>query len=164
MVRLLFVFFTTFVFCYFILWGTGGEASPLFTNVNPILFVFGTLFGALSLAFFNYVEGVMKDVPKKLRMENPKAYLVVINALTDLKREVIVNVILVVFLLAVAYVVGALSEMVALQGLDFSKWWGWSALSIRGACLFSVLGVMVVQAIGFVTANQLRAQISMHCE
>jgi pheromone shutdown protein TraB len=138
--------------------------SPLFSNVNPILFVLGALFGALSLAFFNYVEGVMKDVPKKFRLESPNAYQVLINALTELKREVIVNVILVVILVVFAYVVGAVSEMEFLKSSTFAKPWIWGVLSIRGACLMSVVIVMVVQAAGFVTANQLRAQISMSCE
>ncbi|MDD1010649.1 hypothetical protein M5G27_24550 [Pseudomonas shahriarae] len=164
MCRLVFVFLTSFGFCFLSLWGTAGEVSPIFNNVNPVLFVLGALFGALSLAFFNYVEGVMKDVPKKLRLENPKAYRVVIETLTNLKREVIINVILVFVLLVVAYVVGALSEIDFLQDPKFSKFWVWSALSIPGACLFSILVAMVVQVAGFVTANQLRAQISMHCE
>lgn len=164
MVRLLFVFITSFSLCYLSLWGAAGETSSLFSSVNPVLFVLGTLFGALSLAFFNYVEGVMKDVPKKLKHQKPTAYVVVVDALTDLKREVIVNVILVVVFLMVAFVVGAVGEMEFIQKINLSKYWVWTALSVRGACLFSVLVVIFVQMAGFVTANKLRAEISMYGE
>lgn len=164
MVRLLFVFMMSFILCYLVLWGTTGSASPLFSNVNPVLFVLGALFGALSLAFFNYVEGVMKDVPKKLKQQKTAAYTMVINALTDLKSEVIGNVILVVVFLMVAFVVGAIGEMGFMQKLETVKCWAWVALSVRGACLFSVLIVMFVQVAGFMTANRLRAEISMYSE
>ena len=123
MFRLLFVFLTTFGLSFLSLWGSAGEASPLFSNVNPVLFVLGALFGALSLAFFNYVEGVMKDVPKKLKLQRPQAYALVIGALTDLKHEVIVNVFLVVVLLIVAFVVGAIGEMEFMEELEFSNYW-----------------------------------------
>lgn len=164
MVRLLFVFITSFSLCYLSLWGAAGETSSLFSGVNPVLFVLGALFGALSLAFFNYVEGVMKDVPKKLKHQKPTAYVVVVDALTDLKREVIVNVVLVVVFLMVAFVVGAVGEMAFIQKINLSKYWVWTALSVRGACLFSVLVVIFVQMAGFVTANKLRAEISMYGE
>ncbi|OYQ00829.1 hypothetical protein [Pseudomonas mandelii] len=164
MLRLLLVFFTSFGLSFLSLWGTAGEVSPLFNNVNAVLFVLGTLFGALSLAFFNYVEGVMKDVPKKLKVKSPQVYGVVINALTDLKHEVIVNVVLVVVLFITAYVVGAFVEMAFVQGLFYAKYWVWCALSVRGACLVSVLVVLFVQAAGFMTANKLRAEISMYGE
>lgn len=164
MLRLLFVFVTSFGLSFLSLWGTEGEVSPIFSNVNPVLFVLGALFGALSLAFFNYVEGVMKDVPKKLKLQRPQAYALVIGALTDLKHEVIVNVFLVVVLLIVAFVVGAVGEMAFMQKLELSKYWVWGALSVRGACLLSVLVVVFVQLAGFVTANKLRAEISMYGE
>lgn len=164
MFRLLIVFFTSFGISFLSLWGTAGEVSPIFSNVNPVLFVLGALFGALSLAFFNYVEGVMKDVPKKLKLQSPQAYRLVIGALTDLKHEVIINVFLVVVLLIVAFVVGAVGEMAFMQKLEFSKYWVWGILSVRGACLLSVLVVVFVQLAGFVTANKLRAEISMYGE
>ena len=164
MFRLLFVFFTSFALSFLSLWGTAGEVSPIFSNVNPVLFVLGALFGALSLAFFNYVEGVMKDVPKKLKLQRPQAYTLVIGALTDLKHEVIINVFLVVVLLIVAFVVGAVGDMAFMQKLEFSKYWVWGILSVRGACLLSVLVVVFVQLAGFVTANKLRAEISMYGE
>ncbi|PMW96609.1 hypothetical protein C1X59_24430 [Pseudomonas sp. FW215-R2] len=164
MVRLLFVFITSFSLCYLSLWGTKGEASPLFSNVNPVLFVLGALFGALSLAFFNYVEGVLKDIPKKLKQQKPKAFIMVVEALTDLKHEVIINVVLVVVFLMVAFVVGAVSEMPFMQSVEPLNYLMWAALSVRGACLISVLVVMCVQLAGFVTANKLRAEVSMSGE
>ncbi|WP_339486902.1 hypothetical protein [Pseudomonas sp. RL_5y_Pfl2_70] len=164
MVRLLFVFITSFSLCYLSLWGTKGETNPLFSNVNPVLFVLGALFGALSLAFFNYVEGVLKDVPKRLKQQKPKAFIVVVEALTDLKHEVITNVVLVVVFLMVAFVVGAVSEMPFMQSVEPLNYLMWAALSVRGACLISVLMVMCVQLAGFVTANKLRAEISMSGE
>ena len=164
MLRLLFVFLPSFGLSFLSLWGTAGEVNPLFSNINAVLFVLCTLFGALSLAFFNYVEGVMKDVPKKLKTKSPEGYLIVVGALTELKREVIVNVILVVMLLVLAYAVGAFVEMTFLHRLVYAEYWIWCGLSIRGACLLTVLVVMFVQAAGFVTANKLRAEVSMYGE
>lgn len=164
MLRLLFVFFASFGLSYLSLWGSSGEASPIFNNVNAVLFVLGTLFGALTLAFFNYVEGIMKDVPKKLKLQKPQAYADVVIALTGLKGEVVGNFILVVALLVVAYIVGAVGEMPFIQRLELSMLWEWGCLSVRGACLISVLVVMLSQLSGFLTANDLRAEISMYGE
>jgi hypothetical protein len=164
MLRLSFAFFTSFSLFFLLLWGTGGEAAPLFGSVNAVIFVLGALFGALSLAFFNYVEGVMKDVPKKLKIQKPQAYKLVVGSLTDLKHEVIVNVVLVVALLMLAVVVGAFGDMAFVQRLVLSEYWGWGVMSVRGACLLSVLVVLLVQAAGFITANKLRAEISMYGE
>lgn len=164
MLRLLFIFFTSFGLCYLLLWGSAGEASPMFNNVNAVLYVLGAMFGALSFAFFNYVEGVMKDVPKKLKLQKPQAYAAAVRALTDLKREVINNVFLVIALLMVVFLIGALGEMAFVLRLESSRFWVWGFLSLRGSCLLSTLFVIFSQLSGFLTANNLRAQISMYGE
>nr|WP_245226790.1 hypothetical protein [Pseudomonas sp. PvP009] len=115
----------------------------------------------MSLAFFNYVEGVMKDVPKKLRLRSSQAYVKVVRALTDLKQEVISNIFLVVILLLVASVAGAVGDMAFLQCVKCSGFLVWALLSIRGACLLSIVVATLVQLAGFVTANKLRAEIAM---
>lgn len=164
MLRLMIVFLVSFGLSYLSLWGTEGEAVPMFGSVNAILFVLAAMFGALSLAFFNYVEGVMKDVPKKLKSQNLELYLSVVKALTDLKGEVIGNVLLVVALLVVAFFAGAIAEMEFIQRLKFSSCWMWGVQSVRGACLLSVIVVVCVQLAGFITANSLRAEVSMYGE
>ncbi|SDT35181.1 hypothetical protein SAMN05216598_5197 [Pseudomonas asplenii] len=164
MLRLFFVFFASLGLSFFLLWGTRGEASSVFSGANTVLYVLGALFGAMSFAFFNYVEGVMKDVPKKLKSQRPEKYSLVISTLTDLKREVVLNVVLVVLLLMISFVVAAIGEMGLMQRLGSTSYWVWSALSVRGACFVSILVVMFVQLSGFVIANNLRAEISMHGE
>ncbi|RAH04158.1 hypothetical protein DJ480_05865 [Pseudomonas sp. Leaf98] len=136
----------------------------MFGSINSVLFVLGAMFGALSLAFFNYVEGVMKDVPKKLKVQNFELYSLVVGSLTDLKREVISNVLLVVVLLLVAFFAGAVGEMDFLYRLSFSSYLIWGMQSVRGACFLSVIVVVCVQLAGFVTANSLRAEVSMYGE
>lgn len=164
MLRLLITFLISFFLSFLLLWGTDGEAGPVFDSVNAVLFVLGAIFGALSLAFFNYVEGVMKDVPKKLKSQNFELYSLVVSALTDLKKEVIGNVLLVVILLIFAFFSGAIGEMEFIQRLRWSSYWAWGVQSIRGACLLSVIVVVCVQLVGFVTANSLRAEVSMYGE
>ncbi|WP_165447619.1 hypothetical protein [Pseudomonas antarctica] len=164
MLRLLFVFSASFSLSYLLLWGTDGEASPAFGNINAVLFVLGAMFGALSLAFFSYVEGVMKDVPKKLKVQNFELYSLVISSLTDLKREVISNVLLVVVLLLVAFFAGAVGEMDFSHRLSYLSYLAWVIQSVRGACFLSVIVVVCVQLAGFVTANSLRAEVSMYGE
>ncbi|MBP1138718.1 hypothetical protein ACTACN_25010 [Pseudomonas syringae] len=161
MLRVFFVFFASFGLSYFSLWGSEGRASAVFNNVNTALFALAALFGAMSLAFFNYVEGVMKDVPKKLRLRSSQAYVKVVRALTDLKQEVISNIFLVVILLLVASVAGAVGDMAFLQCVKCSGFLVWALLSIRGACLLSIVVATLVQLAGFVTANKLRAEIAM---
>lgn len=161
MLRLIFVFVVSFCLLYISLWGTEGGFGVVFGNLNSILVALATLFGAMSLAFFNYVEGVMKDVPKKLKFRNSRAYTQVVSTLTDLKQEVISNIFLVFILLLVAFVAGAVGDMAFVQGLDYSAFIGWGTLSIRGACLLSIVVATLVQLSGFVTANKLRAEISM---
>ncbi|WP_164487519.1 hypothetical protein [Pseudomonas sp. R3-18-08] len=164
MLRLLFVFLTSFSLSYLLLWGTDGEASPVFGSINSVLFVLGAMFGALSFAFFNYVEGVMKDIPKKLKFQNLELYSLVVSLLTDLKREVISNVLLVVVLLLTAFFAGAVAEMDFLHRLNFSSYSTWGIQSVRGACFLSIIVVVCVQLGGFVTANSLREEVSMYGE
>ncbi|MCF5223123.1 hypothetical protein [Pseudomonas syringae] len=164
MVRVFFVFFVSFGLSYISLWGTEGQVSAVFNNVNAVLFALAALFGAMSLAFFNYVEGVMKDVPKKLRLQNSQAYVKVVGALTDLKQEIIYNIFLVVVLLLVAFVAGAFGDMAFLKCVKCYDFLVWAVLSIRGACLLSIVVATLVRLAGFVTANKLRAEISMWAE
>ncbi|MEX6665109.1 hypothetical protein [Pseudomonas sp. W2-17] len=164
MLRLLVVFLTSFSLSFLLLWGTDGDATPMFGSINSVIYVLGAMFGALSLAFFNYIEGIMKDVPKKLKMKNFELYSLVVNALTDLKREVISNVLLVVVLLVLAFFAGAFGEMEFIQRLSYTSYWTWGVQSLRGACLLSVIVVVCVQLAGFVTANSLRAEVSMYGE
>ncbi|UFI44323.1 hypothetical protein [Pseudomonas savastanoi] len=164
MLRVFFVFFISFGLSYVSLWGSEGQFSAVFSNANAVLFALAALFGAMSLAFFNYVEGVMKDVPKKLKIQNSQAYAKVVSALTELKQEIISNIFLVVILLLVAFVAGAVGDMVFLKRVKFSDFLVWAVLSIRGACLLSIVVATLVQLAGFVTANKLRAEISMWAE
>ncbi|GFM49277.1 hypothetical protein PSCICE_05440 [Pseudomonas cichorii] len=164
MFRLFLIFTGSFGASFFLLWATDGIAHTFFKNINSVMFPLGALFGALSFAFFNYVEGIIKDVPKKLKTQKPAAYALVIKSLTNLKNEVILNVILVIFLTIIGFISSSADAIIPPFELEVKKYWTWCILALHGACFLTTLAVITVQLTGFITANNLRAELSMNSD
>jgi len=164
MLRLILVVCASYAISLLSLWASEGGLSELFNDINLVMYPLGALFGALSLAFFNYLEGVIKDVPKKMRLDKPESYRLVILTLTSLKREVVVNVVVVVVLILISFFLGPMSALLSLPRWDLGPIALWSGLAVKGACLISTVVIVFNQLSGFVIANDLRAEIALHSE
>jgi|SRR5690606_5790489 len=143
---------TSFAILYF----TGGVATPVFTNTLGAFVTITMLFGALSFALYNYLDGITKDLPKKLLKYNPDKYQNALNALGALKREVISNIILIIVLLLIERVLLGLNEVINGGDWKLPAWVGWSVISARVACLVAGIYAALIQFRGFLTANELR--------
>ena len=97
---LLSVFVVVLVFITF----TSGNILPIFYRLFESYFALLTVFGATSLAFSNYLDTVIKDIPKEKILESPEAYNAVVDKFIDLKNELISNVLLFVCLIIINYI------------------------------------------------------------
>jgi hypothetical protein len=146
------------------LWLSKGGLAPLFKNSTTVMMPLATLCGALSFAFYNYVEGIIKDIPKAQDSSaiNSGLRTKAIIALTDLKGEVIVNVVLVIALLSVNYILINLAAFLETKLLASQQETQIALLSLAGGGLFTSILVCVVQLKGFMTANKLRELMAIH--
>src|SRR3546814_6588252 len=58
-----------------------------------------TIFGALSFALYSYLDGIAKDLPPSQEGRDHRKYVEAVDAIGSLRREVIVNIFLVITLL-----------------------------------------------------------------
>lgn len=146
------------------LWLSEGGLAPIFKNSTTIMMPLATLCGALSFAFYNYVEGIIKDIPKNQEDQKESAQLrtIAIRSLTDLKGEVIVNVVLVILLLTINYILINLAAFLETKPLEKQQEIQIALLSFAGGGLFTSILVCVVQLKGFITANKLREFLAIH--
>lgn len=144
------------------LWGSEGKLAFMFEETISLMMPLATLCGALSFAFYNYVDGIMKDLPKSSEMQEGKSEQrkIVVGVLTELKGEVVANVIAVLCLLMLNYVFVKLSVFLIDAGLMYACELRLILLACSGGTLFTSFLVCVVQLKGFVTANELRKIVS----
>jgi len=55
------------------LWGSEGKLAFMFEETISLMMPLATLCGALSFAFYNYVDGIMKDLPKVAKYRKARA-------------------------------------------------------------------------------------------
>ncbi|MCG9710222.1 hypothetical protein L1D46_15610 [Pseudoalteromonas sp. Isolate3] len=142
------------ILCFAVLHITNGASKKLFDNVLDVFPFFVTAASALTWALFNYIEGVLKDV-SELKGDQKKIDKA-INALTDLKNEVISNAAFIIFLLILDAVLNGISSF---YGED-STLIQWLILSVRGCIIFLAIYAAFDQFQGFKTAQQFRLVIN----
>ncbi|WP_271911088.1 hypothetical protein [Vreelandella alkaliphila] len=131
-------------------------ASPVFENTLSAFVTIAILFGALSFALYNYLDGITKDIPKELSKNKPYKYKNALISLRDLKREVIYNIALIIFLLLVERMLFGIGEVIYDASSNLPIWVGWVIISARVSCLVVGIYAAIVQFRGFLTANDLR--------
>jgi hypothetical protein len=127
------------VICFFLLHLTGGAAEVVFKEVLgsfSAIAIFGT---TLSVALFNYVDNISKDVGNlkgdKEKIKNA------LSGLSLLKKEVVVNAGFILALLVLELAVKGLMKSIPPSDIPFNGFY-WVALSIR----FSLFSLAVLAA------------------
>jgi hypothetical protein len=160
MYRLVTIFSLTILCSYLTLYFTNGEVTPIYREVLSAFLVIAALFGTLSFAFFNYIDGISKDLPSKDKFVSTDAFNKAVEALQALRKEVISNVILVITLLVVDRAALGLSDYFLENNFHVPNSMLWAILSLRVSCLSCTLTAAFLQLRGFVTANELRSILS----
>mgnify|MGYP001766640248 CR=1 FL=1 len=99
MVKLLLLLGLSSAACYGVLKLTNGSAAPVFEEILTAFLVVAMLLSAMSVAMFTYLDNIAKDLTELRNEVNRSNYTVAHEKLTDLKREVLYNGALIVFLL-----------------------------------------------------------------
>jgi hypothetical protein len=162
--RLVFAYIFLSSLCAVALWLGGRGIAPIFEGTVSIMMPLATLCGALSFAFYNYVEGIIKDIPREDFSNNLdiEKRTHVVKLLTDLKAEVVVNVIVVMILLVINYIFVHMAAFVEEKPLLIWCDLYTVFLSLAGGGLFTSVLVCVVQLKGFMVANKLREVLSIY--
>ena len=99
LVKLLLLLGLSSAACYGVLRLTNGSAAPVFEEILTAFLVVAMLLSAMSVAMFTYLDNIAKDLTELRNEVNRSNYTVAHEKLTDLKREVLYNGALIVFLL-----------------------------------------------------------------
>lgn len=159
MIKLIFSFLISSGLSFAALYFSHGVVSPVFENTLSAFVTIAILFGTLSFALYNYLDGINKDVPKKLLKNKPNKYKRALTALSDLKREVIYNIVLIMLLLILERTLFGVGEVAFGLGSSVPVWLGWVIISARFSCLVIGVYAAIVQFRGFLTANDLRTTL-----
>lgn len=156
MLKLIFAFLISSGLSFATLYFSCGMATPVFENTLSAFVTIAILFGALSFALYNYLDGITKDIPKELSKNKPNKYKQALRALIDLKREVIYNIALIILLLLLERTLFGVGEVIYGVSSNLPIWVGWLIISARVSCLVVGIYAAIVQFRGFLTANDLR--------
>ncbi len=158
--KLIAILVVTFGICYGLLRLSNGAAALVFDEILGAFLVVVTLLVTASAAMFNYVENISKEL-SELRNDYPKDSINnVIGVLSELKREVIYNGGLILFLFVMeraakgvcAYLVRYHPESAG-DILNFS-------VSLRFAFFCVSAYAAMNQLKGFITATEYRDEIA----
>ncbi len=133
---------------------SGGRAHLFLDQPIAIVVAISVLVGALSMAFHAFIDGVVKDLPEKAKIQDEKKRADAIEALSALRREVVENAMLVLVML-VLYATLSGSRGLISAYFDIA-WLDWALLSFQFACLVVIIFGAVVQFLGFRVATTLR--------
>lgn len=99
LVKLLLLLGISAAACYGILKLSNGLAAPVFEEILTAFLVVAMLLSAMSVAMFTYLDNIAKDLTELRNDVNRPKYSTAQDKLTQLKREVLYNGALIVFLL-----------------------------------------------------------------
>lgn len=160
MIRFALIFTLAFSVALLITYHAQDLAAAIFQELLSAFIVLATITGTLSYALYAYVEGVAKDVAANEKNKGHASYNAVIDSLSSLKKEILVNAFAVVGLLLLERLAHGFSLLFPVcQTVSFN--WPWAvAISIRVACFVLSTYVAAIQFRGFIVANEYRAIIS----
>lgn len=156
MLKLILTFFVSSGLSFAALYFSCGMATPVFENTLSAFVTIAILFGALSFALYNYLDGITKDIPKEMSKSKPMKYKQALSALSNLKREVIYNIALIILLLLLERTLFGVGKVIDGASSNLPVWVGWGIISARVSCLVVGIYAAIVQFRGFLTANELR--------
>lgn len=160
MIRFFLIFTLAFSVALLITYHTQDLAVPIFQELLSAYIVLTMITGTLSYALYAYVEGVAKDVAADEAKRSHAGYNAVINNLSSLKNEILVNAFAVVGLLILERFAHGFSLLFPVSSAAPFNWPWAVAISIRLACFMLSAYVAAIQFRGFIVANDYRAVIS----
>ena len=125
--------------CFLSLHISDGSAKIIFTEVLgsfSALVIFGT---TLSVALFNYIDNISKDV-SDIEADRNKIETA-LTGLSDLKKEVVINASLILSLLIVELAAKGLVKSIAPENIPFESFY-WVVISVR----FSIFVLAIMAA------------------
>lgn len=160
MIRFVLIFMFAFSTALLITYYAEDLAEPIFQELLSAFIVLTMITGTLSYALYAYVEGVAKDVAADEKKKDHASYGAVIESLSSLKKEILVNAFAVVGLLVFERVTHGFSLLFPISQTDPFNWHWATAISIRVGCFLLSAYVAAIQFWGFIVANEYRAIIS----
>lgn len=160
MIRFSLIFMLAFSVALLITYHAEGLAEPVFQELLSAFIVLTAMTGTLSYALYAYVEGVAKDVAADEKKKDHASYVAVVDSLSSLKKEILVNAFAVVGLLVLERVSHGVSLLFPISHADPFNWHWAVAISIRVGCFVVSVYVAAIQFHGFIIANEYRAIIS----
>src|SRR3546814_331172 len=150
----------SFTVSYYGLWLTDGVITPFYAEILSAFPTVATIFGALSFALYSYLDGIAKDLPPSQEGRDHRKYVEAVDAIGSLRREVIVNIFLVITLLIAERGASGFTAFAEQQQWSIPSALEWTIFSIRFSCLLTSLTAAAIQLRGFLTANRLRDVIA----
>lgn len=144
------------IFCFASLHFTNGAVAPIFSEILasfPALVIFGT---TLSVALFNYIDNISKDV--SALDGNRDKIGVALSSLGRLKKEVIINAGLIIFLLFLELAAKGLEKSISPRQIPFDSF-GWVVLSGRFSIFVLAILAASEQIRGLLVAIEYRSLI-----
>ncbi len=160
MIRFILIFTLAFSVALLITYHTQNLAAPIFQELLSAFIVLTMITGTLSYTLYAYVEGVAKDVATDKKKKSHTSYNAVIDSLSSLKKEILVNAFAIVGLLILERIAHGFSLLFPVSNIAPFNWSWAAAISIRVACFILSAYVAAIQFRGFIVANDYRAVIS----
>jgi hypothetical protein len=160
MTRFILVFVLSFSAALALAYYWGAALAPVIAEVLGAFVVLAITTGTMSYALYAHVDGISKDVAAEKENLPFEPYSNALGKLENLKREVLVNAVLILALLLFErLLLGITNRFHSDNGEPFS--WTWAALiSLRVACFLTSMTAAAIQFQGFIIANRFRSVIS----
>lgn len=108
--KIIYIFVISMSIFLLVFFGLGNAYLTIFSKLLDSYFSILTVFGATTIAFANYLDSVLKDIPEKVKEENFSNYKVFVIKIIDLKNELIENVILIISLIIINLILSGIIE------------------------------------------------------
>ena len=144
------------IVCFGSLHFTDGAAAPIFSEILAsfnVLVIFGTSFSVL---LFSYIDNISKDV--SALNSNRDKIGVALSSLGEVKKEVVINTGLIIFLLILELAVKGLEQSMPPKKIPFESF-GWVVLSGRFSIFVLAILAASEQIRGLLVAIEYRSVI-----
>lgn len=95
------IFGSSLIIFLMVFFGISSSYQIVFSKILDSYFSILTVFGATTIAFANYLDNVLKEIPNEVKDSNFEKYEEFVLSIIDLKNELIENVLLLISLVIV---------------------------------------------------------------
>lgn len=156
MVRFVLVFVLAFCVSLLITFYAQNVIAPIFDQLLAAFIVIALITGTTSYALFAYVDTITKDVAADKTDVDESRVQAVIDKLSDLKREILINAFAVVGLLLLEKLAHGYSLLFPTSEAELFNWHWAVSTSLRMACFASSAVIVAIQFHAFMLASDYR--------